>query len=122
MYALHFYRSSSGFRILDGFPKNGNQSLAIRRATPDRTETRQGRIRDVALFCETDQHGQGPLHLAIEMNLVTGEPFQLVGVNGVAIGLLTDERPAGELLTACLIPGQNLPLQETPEGVRTGGR
>jgi hypothetical protein len=35
-------------------------------------------------FLEAQQHGEHPFELAVEMDLITAEPFQLVGVERLA--------------------------------------
>src|SRR5208337_1129353 len=87
---------------------------------------RNGSARDRPLtqVLEAKEHGERPLELAVEMDLVTAKPFQLVGVERLTKGLLPDQRAIDEFLLAVLEPGQHLALQKAAQtiGVCNGGR
>ena len=42
---------------------------------------------------ETEQHGERPFQLPVEMHLVASEPLQLVGIKGLTKRLLADQGP-----------------------------
>src|SRR4051812_22086973 len=54
---------------------------------------------------EPQKHGQHPFELAVEVDLVAAEPFQLVGVECLAESLFADQRTVGEFLSPGLVPG-----------------
>ena len=47
---------------------------------------------------EPKQHGQRAFELAVQMNLVSSEPFQFVGVERLTERLLADQGPVGQFL------------------------
>jgi hypothetical protein len=51
---------------------------------------------------EAEQHGEHTLKLAIEVHLITPEPFQFVGVERLAERLLANQRPGCEFLLPIL--------------------
>ena len=50
--------------------------------------------------CEPQQHGQGAFQLAVQVHLVTGQPRQLVGIEGLAKSLRPYDR--GGFPVACV--------------------
>ena len=61
-----------------------------------RLDLRNGSASDRPLpqVLEAQQHGQHPFELAVEMDLVAAESFQLVGVKRLTERLLADRRAA----------------------------
>jgi hypothetical protein len=66
------------------------------------------RIRGAPQLLQLQQHRDSTLKLPVEMNLVAGEPHEAVRVDGVAKSLRADQRPVVKLLSALLVPWQDL--------------
>ena len=59
----------------------------------DFCETDSGRVYGAPQLLELEQHRQHAFELSVKMNLVTGEAFEPIRVNGFATCLLSDHRP-----------------------------
>jgi hypothetical protein len=69
---------------------------------------------------EAQQHGEHTLKLAVEVHLITPEPFQFVRVERVAECLGTNQRAILELFPPILVPRNHLLFQEPQEVGRIG--
>src|SRR5271165_1520479 len=68
------------------------------------------------------QHGQHSFELAVEMDLVTAEPFQLFRIERFAERLVPHERATGDFLSALIEPGEHLAFEKPAQtlDVRSG--
>src|SRR5262249_4006585 len=81
------------------------------------------RDRTLPQVLETQQHGEHPFKLAVEMDLLVAKPLQLVRVERLAERLFADQRPVGRFLPPILEPILHLSLAETTETLDiSGGR
>src|SRR5215207_3478315 len=85
-------------------------------------ETELGLLPALLQVLEPQQHREGPLQLAVEMHLVSAESLQLVRIKRLAKGLLSDERPARNLLLSLLEPGQHVTFDEASKALNIGRR
>ena len=67
---------------------------------------------------ESQQHGQGAFQLAVQVHLVTGQPRQLVGIEGLGESLRPYEGAVFQFLASLNIPGPQVSLDEPAKTVR----
>jgi hypothetical protein len=71
---------------------------------------------------ETQQHRQHPFKFAVEMDLVSAEAIQLVGVESLTKCVLPNERPVRQFLLAVFEPWQHLAFEEAPQSLVISSR
>src|SRR5271166_91826 len=109
-------RSSAPLSSWRGFPPAGTRKLGL--LLPN----------GLACYCplpevlQPKQHGQHSFELAVEMDLVTAEPFQLFRIERFAERLVPHERATGDFLSALIEPGEHLAFEKPAQtlDVRSG--
>jgi len=97
--------------------------LESAQADPRRSILRNGSPLNCPLpqALEARQHGEHALELAVEMDLIAPELFQVVGVEGLTERLFVDERPVRQFLLPGLELRQDLGFQNAAQATGVGG-